>query len=905
MWPKSDSPELHTQADAEALVAKLNGPPGRLKYGHMQVHWHAKHVDVAHKYVNIGQPAWHGLQKLRDRGDVHESSVVTHRSEDGRVHVQWNKGGPYTVHVGDTVTRHADEAAALRAARRKTKSKMREITYKKLGEAMNVTVFGIKGKPSHSYDKWGNSGGVEAWKKHVASIHKGAKFSDHDGKLAKNTHAHVGDKEVGSYSHYNHSSETLREEVLGGPKYVKNYVGAGVTRDGAENTWREEMSDETLREANSPHTAKIKMRYYAGKAREIKRDIETVDGNKAKSAVEHGLKQSIVGRLGGDHRKKVEHKLRRLQQAAAAAKSVRERHPSRWPANESRDDSIKHMAAALFGAVKVNRNGKKVVDVDKQRKADLGPRDPNRAEKIGSAMQRAYDATYGKKNESVEQIDEISKNLALRYIAKAAYSVRDKGYAAGAQHDRKSDHKSWKRAANIERAAEKVRGYGNERVNATEDTLDSYVTKASKEIFRSFNKKKREGERAMSINGLENPGVVGKHQKAERLAHRVWAKRTKGVKLAIKKLTREDVEQIEESKDLRKHLQQNYVGADETDRGWYDHNKKDGTHTIRRGFYYKHGRSSEDHAKSVSDELTKLGVKHKIVDHGTVDKPFRGGASLKRQSHWWAKFTTESALDEVHSKNQLKQAIEYHSNRGGSTYVGGAGTDPRHLRRLNRRVKLHRRAADVARKMLAKENVEQIDEIGYISPLRPYKKTDLKHSGFTVWNGKLAHSSSNPNMRMNRRVGVDRDVNVNMSDDEIKREMDYHDHKVNKYLRRIKGDKNEAARRMIGAKSGPGKLPENTQIDERHRSPEELKRLSDTHDKTGVAHSMASLAHLKMSSRALKLGRQKDESHHLAMHDRHERAAQRHQRVADLARQLYYRTHKPETAPETPLRTES
>lgn len=549
---------------------------------------------------------------------------------------------------------------------------MREITYKKLGEAMNVTVSGIKGKPSHSYDKWGSRGGVEAWKKHVASIHKGARFSDHDGKLAKNTHAHVGDKEVGSYSHYNHSSETLREAAA-------------------------------LR---------------------------------------------------------------------AAAKSVRERHPSRWPTNESRDDSIKHMAAALFGAVKVNRNGKKVVDVDKQRYA---PHDDWKGETVHESNEETvFEAKRMKTGNIPSAIN--GKKVTIMF--------GDHAGKTGVVKTTRRDH--------------------------TFSAMVPYVTRH----YVDFGDGKTHEFKKQHLRVVKEDAAAAEETEINEISGRLASRYRNAAHLDVYKRSRRVHEQIEESKDLRKHLQQNYVGADETDRGWYDHDKKDGTHTIRRGFYYKHGRSSEDHAKSVSDELTKLGVKHKIVDHGTVDKPFRGGASLKRQSHWWAKFTTESALDEVHSKNQLKQAIEYHSNRGGSTYVGGAGTDPRHLRRLDRKVKLHRRAADVARKMLAREDVEQIDEIGYTSPLRPYKKTDLKHSGFTVWNGKLAHSSSNPNMRMNRRVGVDRDVNVNMSDDEIKREMDYHDHKVNKYLRRIKGDKSEAARRMIGAKLGPGKLPENTQIDE-------------------------------------------------------------------------------------------
>jgi uncharacterized protein YhaN len=77
------------------------------------------------------------------------------------------------------------------------------------------------------------------------------------------------------------------------------------------------------------------------------------------------------------------------------------------------------------------------------------------------------------------------------------------------------------------------------------------------------------------------------------------------------------------------------------DSGWHTHNKTD-THTIRRGFFYKHGGTSEKHAAAVSAQLTAGGITHKVVDHGEVyGKPFRGGASVKHQDHWWTKVKLE------------------------------------------------------------------------------------------------------------------------------------------------------------------------------------------------------------------------------------------------------------------------
>lgn len=83
-------------------------------------------------------------------------------------------------------------------------------SFKEVIEGLDMTHAGGGGSGKHEYHKWGKTGQVDAWKKHVTSIHPKAKFSDKQGKLAKKTHAHVGDKEVGSYSHYNHSSSTLK-----------------------------------------------------------------------------------------------------------------------------------------------------------------------------------------------------------------------------------------------------------------------------------------------------------------------------------------------------------------------------------------------------------------------------------------------------------------------------------------------------------------------------------------------------------------------------------------------------------------------------------------------------------------------------------------------------------------------
>ena len=86
-----------------------------------------------------------------------------------------------------------------------------------IDEVANVShVGGIAGEAGHQYHKWGgSSGGVDGWKKLVNKHHPESKFSDHGEGDTKKTKAHVGEKEVGSFSHYNNSSKTLvKEEVI-------------------------------------------------------------------------------------------------------------------------------------------------------------------------------------------------------------------------------------------------------------------------------------------------------------------------------------------------------------------------------------------------------------------------------------------------------------------------------------------------------------------------------------------------------------------------------------------------------------------------------------------------------------------------------------------------------------------
>ena len=61
---------------------------------------------------------------------------------------------------------------------------------------------------------------------------------------------------------------------------------------------------------------------------------------------------------------------------------------------------------------------------------------------------------------------------------------------------------------------------------------------------------------------------------------------------------------------------------------------RNGIVTIRRGFFYRHGFTSEMYVEKVKAAFPTA----EIVDSGEVWKAFSGGAPIARQSHWFVKF---------------------------------------------------------------------------------------------------------------------------------------------------------------------------------------------------------------------------------------------------------------------------
>lgn len=64
---------------------------------------------------------------------------------------------------------------------------------------------------------------------------------------------------------------------------------------------------------------------------------------------------------------------------------------------------------------------------------------------------------------------------------------------------------------------------------------------------------------------------------------------------------------------------------------------KDGTFTLRRSYFYTNGKTKKDFEKVVLSRLEKEGYLATMIDSGNVWKEFKGGSTVKNQSHWWVK----------------------------------------------------------------------------------------------------------------------------------------------------------------------------------------------------------------------------------------------------------------------------
>ena len=84
--------------------------------------------------------------------------------------------------------------------------------------------------------------------------------------------------------------------------------------------------------------------------------------------------------------------------------------------------------------------------------------------------------------------------------------------------------------------------------------------------------------------------------------------------------------------EIKKLIKENLYSADKITF------KSDGTVEALRSFYYRMGKSAEDFEKDVKEELSKADIKIQVIKSGEEFRPFRGGAGIRKNSHWYVIF---------------------------------------------------------------------------------------------------------------------------------------------------------------------------------------------------------------------------------------------------------------------------
>jgi hypothetical protein len=236
------------------------------------------------------------------------------------------------------------------------------------------------------------------------------------------------------------------------------------------------------------------------------------------------------------------------------------------------DSLVNAVNEALKGdqhKIDANKNGK--IDANDFKKL-RGEETPGKGEKHNYKhdMMKSEVADGNKANfkqnmkEEAEQIDELSKATMGSYIKKASHDVATKSAATGRYADRantvkdqmkKGDYsnyqqgkkddatadkmfgKSWKRRAGIAKAVDKMTKEEVEQVDElSKATLGSYVTKASDKAATHTGAAAHYGSGGTG----NNPAKMAVHQA-------IATKRKAGIQKAVDKLTKEEVEQVNET----------------------------------------------------------------------------------------------------------------------------------------------------------------------------------------------------------------------------------------------------------------------------------------------------------------------------------------------------------------------
>jgi len=191
-----------------------------------------------------------------------------------------------------------------------------------------------------------------------------------------------------------------------------------------------------------------------------------------------------------------------------------------------------------------------------------------------AVKEEAETVEFSLTEEEWDQLDELSKSTLGSYVKKSsrdsritrkiaadfenkAERARSPGMkAASNELSSRYKSKSFKRQAGLEKAVDRLTKEDIEQVDELSDkTLQSYTRKATTASNRASNRADKEEDKAMSTDGEKYPDKQARHNAAANQAITTMVKRDTGLKMAGKRLAKEDIdlEQVDETvlhKDL-------------------------------------------------------------------------------------------------------------------------------------------------------------------------------------------------------------------------------------------------------------------------------------------------------------------------------------------------------------------
>ena len=366
-------------------------------------------------------------------------------------------------------------------------------------------------------------------------------------------------------------------------------------------------------------------------------------------------------------------KSKAIKQARAVATGYANQKSGKWASQSYKTDDgrwaskdVKEEAEGLDELTKKILQSY-IAKAGKDRTKQLGNERKYENRMKGSSQAVAKLAKANEEAEIQEKVDPVeAREFLNQHKARDAsyFSMRDEYSTALLNHAKKSGYKP-------------SRGSGKSIPRAYHDHLNTLADKADA-MKKSVMSVKEDSDLQELSKGLLTRYELKNERDRERLASGLWYrdgveatekqkkdsakldKRLASNLLAAKKMSptvfdpkvtgrpgakvhaTEEAGQLEESvAKVRKALEAGKLFSDSIGKN------KDGHVVVRNGFYYKSGRSAEAQTAKIKRALDDAGVKHTIVKDGEHNAPFRGGASVGRQSHFYTHIKLHEDMESI------------------------------------------------------------------------------------------------------------------------------------------------------------------------------------------------------------------------------------------------------------------